>query len=137
MFKIWKKLLTNSIQPKSKTKIFSVFLTVLLPDYEAHITSSLIKKGYTVGPANVSPVSVNKNDQLSYLINLNVYHMGFPDLIVSQLFDDVKLILEENKGFFYSIIIGSFVECSWTGSNMVVNQPKPIPQLTSKKDKLN
>ena len=123
-------------------KIYTCWITCMLEAYQDQIVAGLIKKGYTVGLASTGKVIVNHDNQVSAVIAFTAYKLSQGELPITQVYDDIGLILTDIKAYFYSIVIAETSNSTWTGSNIFM-QPKKQTQLlppatdSTKKSKLN
>lgn len=104
---------------------YSVWITCLLPEYEGRIVAGLVKKGYTVGPMGKDlPVChTTIKDSPSALLMLSVYS-GDEQITAIKLNQDLLKLLEEEKIFFYSIVITEYSPgFSYAGCNILINKP--------------
>jgi hypothetical protein len=118
-------------------KVYSCWITCLLESYQDNIVAALIKRGYTVGLSGKE--NVNQSNQVSALISINLFRIDERDHNINKVITDVTDVLNEIKGYFYSIIVSESNYSTWAGSNIVVHNNKVLPQLppADKNSKLN
>ena len=120
------------------TYSFSVWLTVLTASYADMIIAGLVKKGYTVSSlASDGEISVDKISTTSALIALKISSVS-EKVISSDIHADVISVLDDIKAYYHSVIVTPYVNCIWSGSNILLKKvmppdmpPLPVPDKSN------
>lgn len=105
---------------------YAIWITSLTSLYAKDIFNELLTRGYTVSSLSgedTSPV-LDSTDTLSSVIAIKL--SSDKKLVVAELYDIIANLLLDLKVKYHSIIISEFVNCIWSGSNIIkiVNKPE-------------
>jgi hypothetical protein len=88
-----------------------IWLSVLTDLYESRISSSLIDKGYTIGPADGKSVLNG---------NCLAYYVQHADKTVAQVEEDVVDIIVKNQLYYHFLLVSERTDyVVWRSSNIV------------------
>jgi hypothetical protein len=115
-------------------QIYFCWITVLLPEFQDQIIAGMAKRGYMVGPSSKDGrvISAPGDNPAGSVVALSVYKQ-IGSASAKEVYDDLVAILDESKGYFYSVIVAASTEAAWVGSNFQLpikkqaNLPPPIP----------
>lgn len=109
-------------------EIYFCWITVLLPAVQDDIISGMARKGYMVGPTSKDGkvISSPGDNPAGSVVAINVYKKA-GSLTARDVYDDIIKILDETKGYYYSIIVTASTEATWVGSNFQLPARKSLP----------
>jgi len=124
-------------------EIYFCWITVLLPDIQDDIISGMARKGYMVGPTSKDGKVISSlgENSAGSVVAITVYKRT-GNSSAKNIYDDLVKILDEAKGYYYSVIVAASTEATWVGSNFQLpakkesTVPSTLPSTNTNK-KLN
>ena len=107
-------------------KLFYVWLTSPAEEKFDDIVSTLLKRGYTVGPLGRS-LCLSYVDKPAHIVALSLYRQprGEPEekeYTPAGIHDEVMNVVKVVKAKVYSIVVSESAGCTWNVGNMSVSK---------------
>lgn len=118
---------------------FIAWLVILTPSYIDSIIAGMVRKGYTVSATSSNgEVSIPENNSSSATLCLKISLVS-ESVKPTDIHKDLIDILDDIKAYYHSVIVTPYVDCIWSGSNIVLTKAKTdiLPEVKSKKSNLN
>jgi hypothetical protein len=110
---------------------FYVFIPVIAPSIVDRLLPAMVKQGYTVAaldPEGNPQRTLDRN--MVSLITLNVAKAlteANTNKAMTIVFENIRSILKDISGKYYTLIVTSPCACQWSLGNMNLPTPPPIP----------
>ena len=96
-----------------------VWVTCLIQGYEDKIVAGMVKKDYTVSLSNANGVTVGEPNLASVVVSFMVYTRKEKVKAVD-IYKDLVTVLQDNKIYFYSVVVSAMTDSTWCCGNMVL-----------------
>ena len=109
-------------------EMYFCWITVLLPAVQDDIIAGMVRKGYMIGPTSKDGkvISAPGDNPAGSVVAISVYKRT-GSVTAKDIYDDLTQILDDAKGYYYSIIITASTEATWVGSNFQLPARKEAP----------